>query len=255
MISIDGKINVAFSNMGLFDTEADWIHPTVTINTYELIFVTEGEVKIREKEKNFRFKKGDMLLLEPGLEHGGTEESRGHTAFYWLHFFSDDISALKLPKLCHPSDLNAERIFKEIMHLSKTSTELCELTLLKFLLSLNENKECRNKLAYDLDEYIRINARKQLSVARISKRFGYSADYLSRTYKREFGTDIKTGIIKQRLGYIESQLINTNFTTKEIAAMCGFEDENSFVKFFKYHEKTTPTLFRNKFFYVHMNNK
>ena len=80
MISIDGKINVAFSNMGLFDTEADWIHPTVTINTYELIFVTEGEVKIREKEKNFRFKKGDMLLLEPGLEHGGTEESRGHTA-------------------------------------------------------------------------------------------------------------------------------------------------------------------------------
>ena len=65
MISIDGKINVAFSNMGLFDTEADWIHPTVTINTYELIFVTEGEVKIREKEKNFRFKKGDMLLLEP----------------------------------------------------------------------------------------------------------------------------------------------------------------------------------------------
>ena len=74
-------------------------------------------------------------------------------------------------------------------------------------------------------------------------------------YKREYGYDIKSGIIKQRLAYIESLLINTDYSVKEIAAMCGFDDENNFVKFFKYHEHTTPTLFRNKFFYVHMNNR
>ena len=42
---------------------------------------------------------------------------------------------------------------------------------------------------------------------------------------------------------------------QEIALQCGFDDENKFVKFFKYHEGITPTQFRNRFFHVHMNSK
>lgn len=255
MITLDNKVNLTFSNMGLFDTDSPWIHPAVTIDSFELIFVTEGTVSLYEGERNFELHKGEMVLLCPGTEHGGTKESRGHTSFYWLHFYTDCVSAFNVPKVCTPDPAGTERTFKEIMHTSKSSALLCELYLAGFLISLGRTDEYKNKLACEVNEYIRINSRKKLTAAAVASRFGYSTDYVSRVYKREFGVDVKTGIIKQRLEYIESLLINTDYTIKEIAQMSGFEDENNFVKFFKYHKNVTPTLFRNRFFYVHMNNR
>ena len=43
MITVN-DISIEFSNMGLFDSETPWIHPTTTINTHELILVVNGEV-------------------------------------------------------------------------------------------------------------------------------------------------------------------------------------------------------------------
>lgn len=65
----------------------------------------------------------------------------------------------------------------------------------------------------------------------------------------------KTMITDKRLAYIESMLINTNDSIKDIAEKCGFDDENLFLKYFKYHEGKTSTQFRDEFFRVHMNTK
>ena len=70
MITLDNKVNLTFSNMGLFDTESPWTHPVITIDSFELIFVTEGTVSLYEGEKIFELNKGEMILLFPGVEHG-----------------------------------------------------------------------------------------------------------------------------------------------------------------------------------------
>ena len=69
MITLDNKVNLTFSNMGLFDTESPWTHPVVTIDSFELIFVTEGTVSLYEGDKNFELNKGEMILLFPGVTH------------------------------------------------------------------------------------------------------------------------------------------------------------------------------------------
>ena len=50
-------------------------------------------------------------------------------------------------------------------------------------------------------------------------------------------------------------MANTDDTLKSLAGQCGFEDENAFVKFFRYHAGLTPTEYRNRFFRVHRNEK
>ena len=45
-------IDFSFSNMGLFDSETEWIHPTISVQTYEIIFVVEGEVNLFEDTEN-----------------------------------------------------------------------------------------------------------------------------------------------------------------------------------------------------------
>lgn len=101
MLMID-QTNLFFSNMGLFESDADWIHPTVTIDTYELIYVVAGEIHLREKETRYHLKEGDLILLEPGSEHGGTAFSHGFTSFYWLHFQTNNINTFPFPKNFSP---------------------------------------------------------------------------------------------------------------------------------------------------------
>ena len=254
MITINGMA-LSYSNMGLFDSDREWIHPTITTDTYEIIYVVEGEVHIREGETHYDLTKGDMLLLEPGIEHGGTKISLGRTSFYWLHYYCPDPTGLSLAKRSVPDEAMALRALGELMHLQHASPVVAELAFARFLMECGREAEYGNKRAYEIAAYMRANSRFPLSVVDVAQRFGYSADHLSRMFKKEFGYDAKTAIVKNRLEYIESKLLNSEYSIKEIAAQCGFEDENAFVKFFKYHTKTTPTLYRNKYFHVHMNSK
>lgn len=250
----DTKLNFVY--MGLFESRDEWIHPTVTVDTYEIIFVTAGCVHIRERDKVYHVKKGEMLLLDAGVEHGGVEISYDKVSFYWLHFETDKICFFNIPKTSIPNSIRPERVFREIMQYNQRGeTVLAELTLGRFLLECGASVERHNKIAYEISEYIRISSDKKITVEDISARFGYAPDHISRLLKTEFGVGAKTLIIEKRLAYIESVLINTNGPIGVIAEKCGFDDENAFLKFFKYHEKITPTQFRNEFYRVHMNSK
>ena len=253
MVTVN-NISINYSHMGLFDSDHDWIHPTVTVNSFEVIYVIEGEVHIREGEQHYHLHKGDMLLLEQGVEHGGTQVSHGRTCFYWLHYTCSDPAALAFPKLSVPDPMATLRTLRELIHLQQAFPALCELALARFLLECGRETEYGDKLAYEIAAYIRANARTALTVTDLAEHFGYSADHLSRVMKREFGYDAKTAIVKSRLEYAESCLLNSAYSIKEIAARCGFDDENAFVKFYKYHTGKTPTMFRNQYFHTNINN-
>ena len=254
MIILDNKKNLDFVKIGLFDTVAEWIHPTVKVNTYELIYVVAGNVHLFEGDTRYSLTKGEAILLEPGKVHGGFQSSTGRTSFYWLHFYTDDISAWD-PVKHQALPATAERSLREIMHHASGRRELAELAVARFLLELKETGERGDKLAFEVREYIRIHAAEPLRVGGLARKFGYSGDHLSRIYRREFGHDLKEGITRGRMLYIESLLVNTDYTVKEIAEQCGFADENLFTKFFKYHAQVTPSDYRNRFFRINMNVK
>lgn len=254
MIAID-NIKIDFSGMGLFDTKEPWSHPDVTVSTYEIIYVTEGFVHIAEGDTVYHLCRGDMLILSPNVNHRGVGESRGRTSFYWLHFFIEGSEELKLPKLSRPNEAEALSALRELMHISAISKRLSDVCLAKLLIELTEERRSGNSRAHEIDEYIRVNSRRPLTVGEIAEHFRLSADHVARLLKREFGYDTKTAIVKRRMLFIRSALINTDKSVKEIAEACGFEDENAFVKFFKYHEKTTPTQYRNRYFYIRKNDK
>ena len=44
-------------------------------------------------------------------------------------------------------------------------------------------------------------------------------------------------------------------SVKEIAALLGFSEPNTFIHFFKYHEGISPTLYRNTYHNTHMNKQ
>ena len=246
-----------FNYAGLFSSEGEWIHPQRTECTYEIIYVTKGEVFMREEATDIHLRKGDLVLLSPNIMHVGTQKS-SNVSFYWVHFFAE---ALPFEK-CIFERYGNSHLFKELLHtcnLPKCPEYLVNSILVHILSELfhlcEENKQSYDSTAEKIYEWVRISATAKLKVKHIAEHFGYSSDHISRICKKNYGIGAHDLVNKFLLLRAKELLCNTNKYVKEIAAELGFDDDKSFIGYFKYHEGCFPSEFRNKYGRIHLNNK
>ncbi len=255
MIDLNRKTTLEFSNMGLFTGGPDWIHPETRTATYEIVFVVKGKAYIEEEGVRHELAEGDVLCLKPDAIHRGYKKSE--CSFYWLHFFAQGYDGIGIYRARVRDFSAAVVLFKQLNHLAslQTANALIECEIAAFLLQFTQNGPVKSKLFTDVAEYIRINAESAESVAKIARRFGYNADYLSKLFAANSGLSLKKYIDKTRLDAVCSLLLSTTLTVKEIADRCGFESDNALLKFFKYHKKKTPAQYRNAICLSHTNNR
>lgn len=257
MISFDG-INIAFSNMGLFSTSEPWSHPARTIDSYEIIYVIEGDFYIKESDTIYHLESGKTFILYPNVKHCGIRKSQGEVKFYWLHFYCDNFPKLHIKKIYSKNELlNNEYLFREIINIQQSENKtLADIKLAELLVRISEAGTTeQTKIISEIEEYIRVNSDEKISVSDIASVFKYNKDYLSRLFIKKKGVTLQNFIIRKRIDYIKVFLLNTNFSIKEIAIKCNFSHENNFVKFFKYNTKMTPSEYRNRHNNLHMNKK
>ena len=248
---------IEFSGMGLFMTDEEWIHPKRTEITYEIIYVTCGYVYLEENGKNYMLKKGDLIILPPNVCHSGSKISTGRTSFYWAHFFADKFSLLPVRQNIY-NDIEKTALFKELIHCQSTEKDTlrCEIILSYILSGLFEAEQSNtSRLSAEIRAWVHANANASLSVYIVGKHFGYNCEHLSRIVKKSFGCTLKSLIDAEIIQSANNYLLNSNYSVKEIAELLRFDNANSFISFYKYHQKTTPTKFRNLYPLVKINNK
>lgn len=242
--------------MGLFSTKDPWVHPARIIDTYELIYVLKGDFYMQEGDKIYHLKPNQIFFLSPNVRHTGLEKTQGAVKFYWLHFYCDCFEKLAIEKLISNHEVEREQsVFRELMNMwLMGQRELCDIKLAEILFRIRGTKKQEfSKPVSEIIEYIRINIQNKLTVLEIAKEFGYNKDYCSRLFKRSMGVSLQEYVNKVRMRYIKAHLLNTNDSIKEIAALYHFDDENTFIKFFKYHSNQTPTEYRRRHNKVHIN--
>ncbi|MBO5070720.1 MAG: response regulator [Roseburia sp.] len=84
----------------------------------------------------------------------------------------------------------------------------------------------------------------QLSVASIADHFGFSSDYLSRSFKRDIGVSLTAYIGHLRLNQACRLLMNTQLSIAEIAQCTGYSSTNYFCRSFKKLLDISPTDYR-----------
>ena len=255
--------NVSFAYAGLFQSDGEWIHPRKIESTYEIIYVTEGEVCMSEDTpsgtREIYAKKGELFLLSPDAWHYGTKVTKG-VSFYWTHFRIKNGELPFSPELL--VRFENSYLFKELLHynnLPNSPEYLVNAVLLHVLSEICRISESA-KSGYDgraekIYEWIRANTSARLDVTRIANHFGYSPDHISRICKSSFGVGAKEMINRFLIAKAKSALSNTDKYVKEIAADLDFEDDKAFIAYFKYHEGCFPSEFRNRYGKIHMNSK
>ena len=83
-------------------------------------------------------------------------------------------------------------------------------------------------------------------VGQMAEDMGMSRSGFQHTYKKFFGVNVMTDVIKSRVERAKELLVSTNLSIKEIAVKCGYSSEYSFMRQFKEQVGQTPTEYRNK---------
>lgn len=245
--------DVQYEVCGKFVSRDQWTHTARSRSSHEIIFVLNGEVHIRENNVEYHLRKNDVLFLEGGQFHAGTQYSN-HVSFYWLHWFNGPLLPFKYKHIDSPYNLSL--LFKQITNFAnnvsfqESKNYLTRLILIE-LFSLNTNTA--SNLTNQVAAWIRANYDQPIQVKMIADFFGYNVNYLSRKFHEEFGISIKQYIDEVRITHIKQQLLNSRNTLSEIASSAGFSEYKIFLKFFKYHEGLTPTEFRKSYSHTHIN--
>ena len=251
--------HVQFDYAGLFQSDRPWRHPDRIGQNYEIMYVTRGEMYIREEDRAYCLQRGQALILSPERRHWGYRESDS-VSFYWVHFSLTE-GELPFAKRFFERFENSY-LFKELLHynnLPRKPDYLVNSLLLHILSELCHRSEEQNahydSNAEKIYEWIRANATARLTVRQVAEQFGYSADHVSRICKKNYGVGACELINRFLISRAKALLCNTGRYVKEIAWELGFSDDKALIGFFSYHEGCSPTEFRNRFSKLHINSQ
>lgn len=93
-------------------------------------------------------------------------------------------------------------------------------------------------------DYIHENFRKDIDISRIAENTGLSYSHLRRIFKEETGVNITSYVNQIRIDESKSLLSQTKMTIREIALALGYNNEQSFIRYFKKYENISPGEYR-----------
>lgn len=279
-----------FLSMGRFVSKDQFIHHSRRLDYFVLFVLCEGTLYMHQNHTEYELKPNQYVLLFPGQEHCGFRVSEGARSYYWCHFQVDDAyrlideatlysDALHIPERTVVGQLDeyllpetgtimdvtrTSLFFRQLMDLAgqrSYSKKALDYTL--SLLAMEITQDFINSLTTsgaehmgydrlaDVEEYLRVNYRRPLTVEYIAKSFGYNANYISSVFKRRTGVSVLQYIQHLRLTEAKTMLLNSDASVKQIAHHVGYHDEKQFMKRFKTEEGMTPSEYRNIYDVIH----
>lgn len=254
---------------GQFLSDEAWSHIDRTIEDYELIIGVSGTVFMEADGLMYEVKAGDILILKPGVRHRGYRLSLPGVSFYWFHFLfaeeTGEAAAGRIPPYAAcPKPNRVHILARQLLDAASGGYAIGgagDYFLTSLLIELAEQLQDQSGMpALDpqlpkLLEWTRLHALDpHISVERIAEEMGYNKDYLSRMFKRRFGSGLLSYIHRIRLEAAKEALTGTNLHIKEVAVSVGANDDKQFAKWFKRQAGVTPTEYRRAFSRTRLNN-
>ena len=93
-------------------------------------------------------------------------------------------------------------------------------------------------------EYINEHFQMAINRKTVAATFNLNQDYLTRLLKEKYGIIFSEYLTRLRIEKAIDLLKSTDMPVKEIAAECGYTDDNYFIKAFKKKQGLTPAIYR-----------
>lgn len=237
----------------------------------ELHLVKSGCLKLCCNDQEIDVKEGELSIVSPTVLHGGRSGSEGYECYVIMFEISDLFNATVSAKQYIEPIINGDIRFQyktDIPQIVKLAEKIVEMQLDGGKYHPLETVGCLYRLLgllclYCIDDkfsvpqksqrfdsvinYLNANFATDISVADVSRRFGYDEAYFCRKFKKATGMTVTKYIRTQRLERARHLLQKSEESVRHIAISCGFVDAAYFTNCFKNMYGISPTKYRAEY--------
>lgn len=237
---------------------------------HEVSYIADGRGVFTVGNKDYKVKKGDIILNRQGSNHAITSDKDSPLRFLYcafiIHnkdglykdldtFFNSDINPIAKDKYSINNIFNI--IFNEIINKTYYSDDVIKSAILQIMIFtyrnlleiqnneyiLKNNLTRTEELLYDIVSYLDSNYMDIEDLTKIGDIFGYNYCYLSRAFSHNFGYSIKDYYSKLRFEKASEMLKSGKYSVTEVAAKLNYQSVHSFSRAFRNYYKISPTDF------------
>jgi len=274
-IAFDVSDTIEALNAGLFVSPGFGMHAVRVIDSYELIFVTQGRLDMFEGDRPFPLERNQTLLLSPGVRHGGLLPYVPDVNFYWVHFRVLDFPAhpawVSVPKVAviRNPDALTELFCRFISDQESGINDPLAAAHLVSLMLCQTSEYAQDEggrrarsgggdeqaaLAESVQGYIDAHFPEPITTSTIAAALRYNPDYLERVFRARTKMSILDALHQKRIGAARASLhVEAGKNINEIAFECGYTDPGYFRRMFKRLTGLTPREFRTLYARTHIN--
>ena len=253
------------------EIDKEHMHP----NMHQIVFVTEGEMELNTRGRDYYAKKGSISFISNIEMHCVKVRSFPYKRYIVNvdESFIRNIQASKeLTSIlnCRTEDfehcINVIEILDKLKYLfgelaketerkekeNPYNYEAASSLLMLILITLFREKpeafpmphKDMDSTIFQVKEYIDNNYIEDITVNSLSEQFYISQSYLTQNLKQLTGYSPKRYIMLCRIAAARSLLYKTDMPISEIAVYVGFNDTSNFIRYFKKETGKTPFQFR-----------
>ena len=261
-----GRLNVHIpQQVGLFRRRThSFFHATP-----ELFIQTGGGTDFDCPGESFRLQSGETCVMPSGVPHAETpvDIQTPYGVLVCMHARDGfiiqraaatpqrEIVAVATDHLSSPRGRMGFRYLDEMSsgsvpekyrrHFQQSLLEAFLITLLSELNRPSAAGASRSPLVAEAEKLARtLLPDPELSVARMARALGCSADYLSRRFHGERGITLTGWITRERMELARDLLADPRRNVAEIGWACGFNAPSYFIRVFRRQTGTTPRAYR-----------
>ena len=226
---------------------------------FEIIYVISGEILITAGNKTQTLTSDKIALILPNELHSFTTPNHSVT---WVALFSRDLVSHfsntvknKTSDTFHftcPNDLKnyfsnsmTKLTIDDIYNLKAFLYTLCGLYI-KNVKLISKPDRIDTSPIHKILEYLATHLNERTTLKQLAAKFGYNANYLSRTFNKTMGMSFNTFLNEMRIEQAKALLSETEFNIADIAYESGFESIRNFNRVFKNAIGITPREYKNK---------
>ena len=202
------------------------------ITAGSLIFVTPLDFQsiiVEEKIEVYNVNFSEYWLsktLSPYLKGAGVVNNIDK------HYFDIILSEFENSKICNK------------MYIRNTLSCI----LIEFIRGSNDENTSNSNdsfsITQEISHYIRTHFRESINMDILSKKFGYTPNYLSNLFFKEKGLTIKEYTINIRMDYALKKICSTDVSITDICYSCGYSSFSNFLRSFKKKYGMSPKKYR-----------
>ncbi len=239
-------------------------HIRQNLGSFLFFIVLSGEGTLTYQSNIYSLHKYDFVFIDCMEEYSHKNNSDNPWELLWIHFnghnavqyynYFKQTSSNIFNLACYEDII---KILFEIINLHKEKISTTELITSKLItdiltMSITQQIALNQVLSYqsigekiqEIRNYLDNNYMYKITLEDLEKKFYISKFYLSREFKKIYGTTIINYLQDKRITKAKELLRFTTQSIEDIANQCGIPDSNYFNKVFKKSEAMTASNYR-----------